>query len=96
VFGERGGDAHHMATALLFHLGNSRLRDMEEAIEIGRQCLDVVIHCESGKRLGGEDACVVDQCIDTTETVHRFLHDALGDVAVHRHDVRIARRFDGT
>src|ERR1700761_9164632 len=81
VIDQAGGDVDDMPTALLFHLRDGQLRDMEETVEVHRQVADIVFVGERGKWLGDEDAGVVDHGIDTAEAGHRFGEDTLGNGA---------------
>ncbi|MOA37346.1 hypothetical protein D3C78_1589280 [compost metagenome] len=96
---QAGGDVDDVAAALLFHLGDGELGDVEEAIDVHRQHIGVVFCGVRGERLGDEDPGVVDQGIDATETGHRFTDDTPGgfrfaDVTGHGENVRIGGWLD--
>ncbi|MNI32307.1 hypothetical protein D3C73_862160 [compost metagenome] len=101
VVDQAGGDVHHVAAAVFFHFGDGQLSDVEEAVQVHRQHVGVVFGGVLGERFGDEDAGVVDQGVDATETFDGFTDDFLrdfrvADVAGHGEDVRVGGRFDRT
>ncbi len=64
---QAGGDIDDMAFALFLHLGNRQLGDVEEAIQVHGQHVDVVFVGIAGEGFGDEDPGVVDQAVDATK-----------------------------
>ena len=92
-------DLHHMAAALLLHLGNGELGDVKETGDVDAHHRRVVSLGVLGERLPDEDAGVVDERVDAPEPRHAFGNRALGclsvgDVAGDRDDIVIVRRPD--
>ena len=88
-----------MAAALLLHLGDGELRDVEESGEVDAQDGGVVGLGVLGEGLGDEDAGVVDECVDAPESLYGFGDRTLrrlpfGNVAGDDENVGVARRFD--
>jgi hypothetical protein len=101
VVGHAGRDADNVTARMLLHFSDCKLRDTEETGEVHGRNRCVVISGVAGKRLGDEDAGVVDQRVDAAEACHAFGDHAagggrVGDIARHRENVRIIRRPDGS
>ena len=78
IVGQRGGDAHDAAAALLrLHLFNRKLRDVNEACEVGRDEGAKVVRSVFRERLHYEDAGVRDDGIDRAELLDREFCDFL-------------------
>ena len=76
------GDLDHMAAPLLRHLGDRKLRDMEEPRDVDRHDGRVVGLGILGERFADEDAGVVDQRVDTPEPRHPIRNGTLCGAAV--------------
>src|SRR4029077_20936882 len=72
IVGQRGTDAHDAAAApLCLHLFNRKLRDVNEACEIGRDESAKVVCRVIRERLHQENASVSDDGIDRAELLNR-------------------------
>ena len=95
---DRGRDVDHMAAVPLQHLGDGPLSQPEESAEVDADQQGVVLGGVVGERLGDEDAGVVDQGVDASETLQRSADDlvgggGLGDVAVDGEHVGVLGRL---
>jgi hypothetical protein len=98
---ETRGDLDDVAAALLLHLGDGELRDVEEPGEVDTQDGSVVGLGILGEGFGDEDAGVVDERVDTTEPAHAFGDCPLrrfpvGDVAGDGENIVVIRLLDGS
>jgi len=100
IVDEARGDLHDMTAALLLHLGDGDLRDVEEAGDVNAQDGGVVGLGVLGEGLGDENTGIVDERVDAPEPRHTFGDRALrrlpvGNVAGDDEDIGVARRLDG-
>jgi len=98
---QAGSDSYDMTTPRLAHQLHRTLGHMKEACDIGGDVVSVFVIRIGGERLGHERAGVVDQRIDAAEAIQRLLEDPIrrfrvGNIPLHRHDVLIMTRFDGS
>ena len=94
---EARGDVDDVSAALLRHVADDALREVEEAIQVHGRHRDEVVGGVVQKRFADEDSRVVDQRVDAPETIERFLDDALSsfdlrDVTLDRVHVDRVRR----
>jgi len=97
VVDETRGDLDDMAAALLFHLGDGELRDVEESGEVDAQDGGVVGLGVLGEGLGDEDAGVVDECVDAPESLYGFeiVRSAVFRSAMSPGTTRMSASLDG-
>ena len=93
VIDQAGRDLDDVAAALLLHLGDGELGDVEEARDVDADHGRIVFGGVLRERLGDEDAGVVDQRVDAAEALDGLRDHALGgvpvgDVAGHGEHVR--------
>jgi hypothetical protein len=85
---DAGGDVDDVAAALVDHLPDRALGDVEEPGEVHGGDRGVVVGRVVREGLADEDPRVVDQAVDPSEPIERLLRDALGrlgfaDVTLH-------------
>ena len=88
VVDEAGGDVDDVAAALVDHLPDRALGDVEEPGQVHGGDRGVVVGRVIREGLADEDPGVVDQAVDPSEPIERLLHHALGrlgfcDVTLH-------------
>jgi len=86
-----------MAAALLLHLGDGELRDVEESGEVDAQDGGVVGLGVLGEGLGDEDAGVVDECVDGPNrfTASEIVRSAVFRSAMSPGTTRMSASLDG-
>jgi hypothetical protein len=71
-----------VASALLLHDRDSRLRGEEDAVDIGGHDLAVQLLRDVGDPAGSPDAGPVDERVDAAEPLQRRLDDASRDIRI--------------
>ena len=97
---QAGADVDDMAAALRHHLDDDALGQMEEPGQVHRGHQDVVVKCVLSEGLADEHPHVVDQAVDSSETIDRLFDHVVsrlpfGDVTPYREVAVLVGRFNG-